>query len=48
MNVKLVCVFCVINVYTAFTQNKGEYNNQIIDGYRPIWFDLGQKNRIWV
>ncbi|MDD3139482.1 MAG: BNR-4 repeat-containing protein [Lachnospiraceae bacterium] len=43
MNVKLVCVFCVINVYTAFTQNKGEYNNQIIDGYRPIWFDLGQK-----
>lgn len=37
------CLFTFV-FYISFAQTKGEYNNHIMDGYRPIWFDLGQKS----
>ena len=42
---KKILLFLFLFVfYSLSAQKKGEYNNYKIDGYRPIWFDLGQKS----
>lgn len=40
----IILFFLLFNTSVLFAQEKGEYNNYKIDGYRPIWFDLGQKS----
>lgn len=41
---KLVLFFFLLNICAMYAQKKGEYSNSKIEGYRPIWFDLGQKS----
>ena len=40
----LILLLVLLNINLIYSQSKGNYNNYQIDGYRPIWFDLGQKS----
>lgn len=45
MKMKNILLFLLLSFFCSLSaQKKGEYNNCKIDGYRPIWFDLGQKS----
>ena len=45
MKIKNILLFLLLSFFCSLSaQKKGEYNNYKIDGYRPIWFDLGQKS----
>lgn len=41
---KILLFILVLNASFLTAQVKGDYNNHKIDGYRGIWFDLGQKS----
>ena len=40
----LVILLASLAGWALFAQEPGALNNTKVDGFRPIWFDLGQRS----